>query len=114
LNPDSDGDGVGDNGDAFPLDPTESLDSDGDGIGNNSDTSPNSNITESVASEPARLSNARGGSSSVDPLLLLLLAWLIYWRHGTDQLTSKPMQTPPGKMPLNVWRHVSRGQKRTV
>ena len=34
---DSDGDGVGDNSDAFPNDATETLDSDGDGIGDNAD-----------------------------------------------------------------------------
>lgn len=34
---DSDGDNVGDNGDAFPDDPNESLDTDGDTIGNNAD-----------------------------------------------------------------------------
>jgi hypothetical protein len=38
LNPDSDGDGVSDGSDAFPLDATETLDTDGDGIGNNTDT----------------------------------------------------------------------------
>jgi hypothetical protein len=37
-NVDSDGDGVNDGEDAFPLDPQESLDTDGDGIGNNADT----------------------------------------------------------------------------
>lgn len=36
--PDSDGDGVPDNEDAFPNDPTETTDTDGDGIGNNADT----------------------------------------------------------------------------
>ena len=35
--PDSDGDGVPDKVDAFPLDPNESVDTDGDGIGNNAD-----------------------------------------------------------------------------
>lgn len=34
---DSDGDGVADELDAFPLDPAESADTDGDGIGNNAD-----------------------------------------------------------------------------
>ncbi len=34
---DSDGDGVPDEQDAFPLDPTETIDTDGDGTGNNSD-----------------------------------------------------------------------------
>jgi len=34
---DTDGDGVGDNSDAFPSDPDETVDTDGDGIGNNAD-----------------------------------------------------------------------------
>jgi hypothetical protein len=34
---DTDGDGVPDNEDAFPFDPTEWIDTDGDGIGNNAD-----------------------------------------------------------------------------
>lgn len=37
LDPDDDNDGVPDEQDAFPLDPTEWLDTDGDGIGNNAD-----------------------------------------------------------------------------
>merc|ERR1712070_609985 len=37
---DSDGDGVGDNADAFPWDPTESVDTDGDGVGDNTDMFP--------------------------------------------------------------------------
>jgi hypothetical protein len=38
---DSDGDGTGDNGDTFPNDPTEASDSDGDGVGDNADAFPN-------------------------------------------------------------------------
>ena len=38
---DSDGDGTGDNADAFPNDASETLDSDGDGVGDNSDAFPN-------------------------------------------------------------------------
>jgi len=38
---DSDGDGVGDNSDAFPNDPNENTDSDGDDVGNNADAFPN-------------------------------------------------------------------------
>ena len=37
---DADGDGVGDNSDAFPDDATESADSDGDGTGDESDQCP--------------------------------------------------------------------------
>ncbi len=36
--PDDDGDGVSNDQDAFPLDPSESVDTDGDGTGNNADT----------------------------------------------------------------------------
>ncbi len=35
---DMDGDGILNDSDAFPLDPTESVDTDGDGVGNNADT----------------------------------------------------------------------------
>ncbi|MEP2600798.1 MAG: hypothetical protein ABJH28_04955, partial [Paraglaciecola sp.] len=38
---DSDNDGVADNSDAFPNDPSETSDSDGDGVGDNSDAFPN-------------------------------------------------------------------------
>ncbi len=38
IDTDDDNDGVDDDSDAFPLDPTESVDTDGDGIGNNADT----------------------------------------------------------------------------
>lgn len=38
---DSDNDGVGNNADAFPNDPSETLDSDNDGMGNNADAFPN-------------------------------------------------------------------------
>ena len=37
---DSDGDGVGDNADAFPTNPNEQYDSDNDGVGNNADKFP--------------------------------------------------------------------------
>jgi hypothetical protein len=39
-NKDSDGDGVFDKTDKFPLDPSETLDSDGDGVGDNTDVFP--------------------------------------------------------------------------
>ncbi|MFQ5999747.1 MAG: PKD domain-containing protein, partial [Candidatus Bathyarchaeia archaeon] len=37
TDPDDDNDGVNDDGDAFPLDPDETVDTDGDGVGNNAD-----------------------------------------------------------------------------
>ena len=42
---DTDGDGVGDNGDAFPDDPSEWADSDGDGIGDNADPDPDTSTS---------------------------------------------------------------------
>ena len=45
--PDADGDGVADNVDAFPNDPTESVDTDGDNVGDNADEFPNDD-TETV------------------------------------------------------------------
>jgi len=39
--PDADGDGIPDDEDAFPNNPSESADSDGDGVGDNSDNAPN-------------------------------------------------------------------------
>jgi len=44
--PDSDGDGVPDERDAFPDDPEESVDSDGDGIGDNADEYPVGHYTD--------------------------------------------------------------------
>ena len=53
---DSDGDGVGDNADAFENDPTESVDSDGDGFGDNADRFPNiptQDIVNDIISNPS-------------------------------------------------------------
>ena len=47
---DADGDGIGDNSDAFPQDASETLDSDGDGVGDNSDIFP-LDFTESMDSD---------------------------------------------------------------
>ena len=47
LEIDSDGDGVGDNSDAFPNDGNETMDSDKDGIGDNTDAFPN-DVNESI------------------------------------------------------------------
>ncbi len=50
---DSDSDGVGDNSDAFPNDPTESADNDGDGIGDNADTDDdNDGVTDDLDAFP--------------------------------------------------------------
>ena len=47
---DSDSDGVGDNADAFPNDSTETMDSDSDGVGDNADAFPNDS-TETTDSD---------------------------------------------------------------
>jgi hypothetical protein len=47
---DSDGDGVADDADAFPNDPSESADSDGDTVGDNADAFPN-NASETLDSD---------------------------------------------------------------
>jgi hypothetical protein len=53
---DTDGDGVGDNGDAFPNDPTESADTDGDGVGDNGDAFP-SDPSETVDTDGDGIGN---------------------------------------------------------
>ena len=45
---DSDGDGVPDDEDAFPDDPTEWADTDGDGVGDNADLNDNSDLRDTV------------------------------------------------------------------
>lgn len=62
LETDTDGDGVPDPQDEFPLDPNESTDSDGDGIGDNQDAFPED------ASEWADV-NANGIGDNSDPYL---------------------------------------------
>jgi alpha-tubulin suppressor-like RCC1 family protein len=49
---DTDGDGVWDGIDAFPLDPEEWLDSDGDGTGNNADTDDDNDTIPDVYDQP--------------------------------------------------------------
>jgi len=46
---DTDGDGVGDNGDVFPSDSSESADTDNDGIGDNADVNDNSDTSSAVS-----------------------------------------------------------------
>lgn len=59
---DSDGDGVRDDLDAFPLDPAETADTDSDGVGDNSDAFPN-DPTETVDSD----SDGVGDNADVFP-----------------------------------------------
>ncbi len=64
LAADSDGDGVRDDEDDFPNDPTETTDTDGDGIGNNADTDDdNDGIPDAQDDFPlGRFADARPGS----------------------------------------------------
>lgn len=56
-NLDSDRDGVPDDQDSFPNDPTETKDTDGDGIGDNADKTPNGEILlHAIANQPHRSS----------------------------------------------------------
>ena len=55
---DTDGDGVGDNADAFPQDATETADTDGDGVGDNADAFPH-NVSASERSSPHQITTVR-------------------------------------------------------
>ena len=69
---DSDGDGVEDDDDAFPNDPTETIDTDGDGVGDNAD------LTPSISNDILWLVGA-------GVLILLIGAVVIIARGGGDQ-----------------------------
>ena len=66
--PDSDGDGVNDDEDAFPNDSNETTDSDGDGVGDNADAFPNDPTRSELPAMPVPLMPA---------LVLLLLVGLL-------------------------------------
>ena len=66
--PDSDGDGVADDDDAFPDDPDESVDTDGDGVGDNGDNCPES---ENAGQED---SDANGAGDACDAMPLVYSA----------------------------------------
>ena len=69
---DSDGDGVEDDKDAFPNDPTETVDTDGDGVGDNAD------LTPSISNDILWLVGA-------GVFILLIGAVVIITRGGGDQ-----------------------------
>ena len=69
---DSDGDGVEDDKDAFPNDPTETVDTDGDGVGDNAD------LTPSISNDILWLVGA-------GVFILLIGAVVIIARGGGDQ-----------------------------
>lgn len=64
--PDSDGDGVDDNSDAFPNDSTETTDSDGDGVGDNADAFPNDS-TETLDFDGDGVGNNAESTHGTDP-----------------------------------------------
>ena len=63
--PDTDGDGVADDDDAFPEDPNESQDSDGDGVGDNGDNCPEN---ENAGQEDSDV-NGAGDACDAMPLV---------------------------------------------
>lgn len=67
INPDRDGDGVLNEDDAFPDDPTETTDSDNDGVGNNSDAFPY-NPTETADSDGDGYGDNEENDAGSDPL----------------------------------------------
>jgi large subunit ribosomal protein L40e len=68
LRLDSDGDGVYDDQDAFPDDPTETADSDSDGVGDNADAFPNDPTRSALPAMPVPL---------MPTVVLFLLAGLL-------------------------------------
>lgn len=62
--PDTDGDGVPDDEDAFPDDPNESKDSDGDGIGDNADTAPDDETNGADDGEGNESDNTASGGGT--------------------------------------------------
>ncbi|NQZ99673.1 MAG: hypothetical protein HRU01_24460, partial [Myxococcales bacterium] len=76
---DSDGDGVGDNADAFPLDITEWLDTDSDGIGNNADLDDDGDVIPDVNDQgPLDAANCRVKE------LRVVLVWDVGTPFGLD------------------------------
>ena len=67
---DSDGDGVGDNSDAFPSDANETMDTDGDGVGDNTDAYPD-DASRTVKEESSSLMFVL-----IDCLLVLGRSWI--------------------------------------
>jgi hypothetical protein len=71
--PDADGDGVPDDQDAFPNDPTETTDTDGDGVGDNADVCGSTDVGDSVnadgcsAADITSLATVMGGDLIADP-----------------------------------------------
>lgn len=75
---DSDGDGVPDDEDAFPDDPSEWADSDGDGVGDNADAYPNSALSATVTIDGVDLgvpnADLGGGATMLDVLSAAIAA----------------------------------------
>ena len=76
IDPDDDNDGVRDENDAFPLDPSETSDYDGDGSGDNTDTDDDNDGYDDLV-------ELEDGTNTKDPLIILVMLM------GTDLLTTK-------------------------
>tara|TARA_Y100000296_G_C5176920_1_gene260631 strand:+ start:62 stop:349 length:288 start_codon:yes stop_codon:yes gene_type:complete len=90
---DTDSDGVTDDIDHFPLDPTESVDTDNDGLGNNADTDDDNDgvldrndaypldaTRSSIAIAKEKSSSGSGGSLGYFNLILLLSCFRKYYK----------------------------------
>ena len=84
LKLDTDSDGVGDNGDAFPSDPTETADSDSDGVGDNADVFPN-DASETADSD----SDGVGDNADAFPTMQLKLQTRIVMVLGIMEMRSQ-------------------------
>jgi alpha-tubulin suppressor-like RCC1 family protein len=65
---DTDGDGIGDNADAFPLDATEQVDTEGDGLGDNADAFP-LDATEQIDTDGDGVGNNTDNDDDNDGIL---------------------------------------------
>ena len=92
---DTDGDGVGDNGDAFPNDDSETLDTDGDGVGNNAQA-----IAEAAAAKQKEEDEKRRNIiiiSVIGVIVIGLAVGLFLRRRGSgDSDTVKDYNQVPG------------------
>ena len=78
---DSDSDGVGDNGDAFPNDSSETKDSDGDGVGDNAQADQEEPEPVPIEEEDGGLFGLPGFSAATSLVSMLGAAILIAGRR---------------------------------
>ena len=104
---DSDSDGVGDNGDAFPNDANESEDTDGDGVGNNADAFPNDpsetkdsdgdGVGDNYQRQMEQTRNRNIGIVTV-LAIVVLIAGTVYRRKGKLGPEEQPKQFDLGNL----------------